>query len=146
MLADVVRKRRLQAIVAAIMVGVAVLAVAPPANADSTYLAGDITEDTWVYYGTPRWQSNPENLDEFQQVDAEGGQLTLGLSDSQGYQFAQSAAYGNDWTIIYNLNGNVWNPNYEFFIDAYVDTQCGGSGCGTFTWTANFQYNIPYNG
>ena len=74
------------------------------------------------------------------------GCATREAGDPVDTQFAQSPAYGNDWTIIYNLNGDVWNPNAEFFIDAYVNTQCGGSGCGTFTWTANFQYNIPYNG
>jgi len=131
---------------AAIVAGLLLnLGLAAPANANETTLSGSAYENEWYAYQTARTNTWAKNEVWYSTQGAGGGSLAIGLLHSGGsVPFAQGAqGWGGTQETVYE-NGNPWVGYGTFYIAVYIETQCGGSGCGLIPWTADFWYNVYY--
>jgi hypothetical protein len=98
-----------------------------------------------VHHANPRTNTKSKNSVSFRTTSMPvGGSINLGMrstSSASSTQFASGESF-NTLVTMMNVNGNPWQPAGTFYLNSQPEAQCGGSGCGQFTWTATFNYDI----
>jgi hypothetical protein len=134
-----------KATVAAALVLVFSLTAVQAASANQSAISGDGQVGVVKSWDTPRSNTFPSNYVAFQVTGlSSGGNLWVALRNGSGSTFAR-ALTSSSWTTIMNDNGNPYQPAGTFYLNTEPTGACGGSGCGTVSWSGNLEWNIRYN-
>lgn len=129
---------------AALVVG-SVLTNVQAASASEVPISGSQVVDVVAYWDTPRTNSQVQNRVSIQVTNAGGGTMTVAIrpTAAAGPAYARATGSGTAWTLLrHDTSGNYWVSWGTFYLNTQLTNLCGGSGCGSIPWTANFRWNI----
>lgn len=140
-------KGRVAKLAAGLFVILAVLATAQPASAAQATITGGQGIGGVVYWTTARTNTHNHNGVQFQDVGNSGGgliQMALRSNPAAGSTWARASGVNGlgGWVTLKNDNGNLWQPAGTFYLSTSVTGGCGGSGCGTVTWSTQLKWDL----
>lgn len=131
--------------IGAMAIGGIILGTGQLANASSTGIDGTHTNTDTIQYDTPRTNTYNQNAVWFTTTgNTAGGGLAIGLRWADDRQFARGEAGQGATATVRQDNGSPWVPRGTFYLNVASKGACGGNGCGSISWSANFSWNEPW--
>lgn len=127
-----------------------VFGIADAASANTSGVGGSGTNGNTYYNATHYINSQGQNqvMFELTNMSPGGGSMNVLLSQagfgSYIYSQVNGPAYNHWYLMSYAPTGSTVWPNGGFYLGYFLNNQCGGSGCGTISWTGNLEWNLKY--